>query len=99
LDQAQAPICLLDEKDQGFHGQLQRAYVLALEVLIKKFIQLFLLNWGQGVDLGAEVVNIQYEFDGMVPLLPIGKFFKGLLGGDISEFLEWLGHYVFEACQ
>jgi len=31
---------------------------------------------GQGEDLGDEVVGIQYEVNGMVPLLPIGQFIK-----------------------
>jgi len=57
---------------------------------------LFLFDWGQGIDLGAEVVGIQYEFDGIVPLLLIMQFVEGLLGKNISEFLVWLGHYVFE---
>ena len=73
--------------------------MLAFEVLIEEFIQLFLLDQGQWVDLGAEVVGIQYEFDGMVPLLPIGQFNKGLLGKNISEFLEQLWNYVFKAGQ
>jgi len=72
-------------------------YALALEILVKEFIQLFLLNWGQRVDFGAEVVGIQHKFNGVVPLLLIRKFIKGLLSENISEFLVWLRHYVFKA--
>ena len=56
-------------------GDFKR-HVLAFEVLVEEFVQLFLLNWGQGVDLGAEVVGIWYEFDGMAPLLLIRQFIK-----------------------
>src|SRR5882724_2515655 len=47
------------------------------EVLVEEFIQLFLLDC-QGVDLGAEVVGIWFKLDGMVPLLLIRQFIKGL---------------------
>src|SRR5882724_3512577 len=66
------------------------------EILIEEFVQLFLFDLGQGIDLGAEVVGIWYKFDGMVPLLPIRQFIKGLLGENVLEFLVWLGHYVFK---
>jgi len=65
---------------------------LDFEVLIEEFIQLFLLD----IDFGAEVVGIWYEFNGMVPLLPIGQFIKRLLSENISEFLVRLVHYVFK---
>ena len=71
--------------------------MLALEILIEEFIQLVLLDWDQGIDLGAEVVGIWYEFDGMVPLLLIGKLIERL-SENVLEFLIWFGHYVFEAC-
>ena len=73
--------------------------MLAFEVLIEELIQLFLLDWGQRVDLGAEVVGIQYELDGMVPLLLIRQLVKRLLSKIISELLIWLGHYIFKAGQ
>jgi len=58
---------------------------------------MFLLDQSQRVDFGTEVVGIWYEFDGMVPLLLMGQFVKGLLGENVSEFLVQLGHYVFKA--
>ena len=70
--------------------------MLASEILIEEFIQLFLLNQGHGIFLGAEVVGIQYKFDSMVPLLLIRQFIEGLLGENILEFLVWLGNYVFK---
>ena len=60
---------------------------------------MFLFNWGQGIDLGAEVTGIWYKFDGMVPLLLVWQLVEGLLGENISEFLVQFGHYVFETCQ
>ena len=51
-------------------AQLQWAYALALKILVEEFIQLFLLEWGKRVDLGAEVVGIWNKFNGVVPLLP-----------------------------
>ena len=73
------------------------AYVLALEILIKEFIQLLLFDWCQRVEFGAEVVGIWHKFNGMVPLLLIRQFIKGLLRENVSEFLLQLRHYVFEA--
>jgi len=37
---------------------------------------LFLLDWGQRIDFGTEIVGIWHEFNGMVPLLLIRKFMK-----------------------
>ena len=71
-------------------------YALALEILIEEFIQLFLFDLGQGVDLGAEVVGIWHKFNGVVPFLLIGQFIKGLLSENIMEFLVWLSHYFFK---
>jgi len=70
--------------------------VLALEILVEESIQLFLLNWGQRIDFGTEIVGIQHEFNSMVPLLPIRQFIKGLLSKDVSELLVQLRHYVFK---
>jgi len=72
---------------------------LAFEVLIKELVQLFLLDWGQRVDFGAEVVGIWCKLYSMVPLLLIGQFIKGLLSENISKFLAWLGHYIFKMGQ
>jgi len=72
---------------------------LDFEVLVEELVQLFLLYWSQRVDFCAEVAGIWYQFDGMIPLLPIGQFIKRLLGKNVSEFLVWLGHYIFKAGQ
>jgi len=40
-------------------------YALAFEVLVEELVQLFLLNWGQRVDFGAELWASGMEFDGM----------------------------------
>ena len=53
--------------------------MLGFEIFIKEFIQLFLFDQGQGIYLGAEVVGIQYKFNGMVPLLLIRQFIKDSL--------------------
>ena len=34
-------------------------YMSALEVLMKDFVQLLLLNWSQGVDLGADCLSVR----------------------------------------
>ena len=70
---------------------------MALEILIEEFVQLFLLNWGQRIDFGAEIVGIQHKFNGVVPLLLIRQFIEGLLSKDILELLVWLRDYVFKA--
>ena len=72
---------------------------MAFEVLVEELVQLFLLDQGQRVDFWAEVVGIPYQFDGMIPLLPIRQFVKSFLGKNISEFLVQLGHYIFKVGQ
>jgi len=52
----------------------------AFEVLIKEVIQLLLLNWGQGVDLGTECLRVQDEFYGVIPFILIQEFIIGLFG-------------------
>ena len=70
--------------------------MLAFEVLIQEVIQLLLLDWGQGVDLGTEHLRVQDVFYGMIPFLPIWEFIKGFFGKDIFEFLVGFGYYVLE---
>jgi len=72
---------------------------LALDVLIEEVIQLLLLNWIQGVDLGAEGLGVWDEFYGIVELLPVWELIKGFLGKDNFELLVGLRHYVLEVCQ
>src|SRR5882724_10862314 len=68
----------------------------ALKVLFKELIQLFLLDWLQRVYLCAKHLSIWYEFNGMVPCLPIWEFVEGLFGEDVFELLVRLGHYIFK---
>ena len=73
------PILLFDEEAQGCHWQLRQVYTSSFKVLIQEVIQLLLLNQGQGVDLGTEFLRVQYEFNVVVPFLPIQEFIKDSL--------------------
>jgi len=73
--------------------------MLAIEVLIKEVIQLFLLNQGQGVDLGTEQLRVWDKFYGMVLFLLIWEFIKGFLGEDILVLPVGFGHYVLKVHQ
>ena len=73
--------------------------MLAFEVLIKKVVQLLLLHWGHGVDLGTECLRVWYKFNGMVSFLPIWEVIEGFFGKDILELLVGFGHYVLEVHQ
>ena len=66
-------------------------YVSAIEVFIEEVVQLLLLDWGQGVDLGTEHLRVWYKFYGMVPFHLIWEFIKGFFGKAVSELLEGLG--------
>jgi len=69
---------------------------LAFEVLVEEVDQLFLLDQGQGVDLGTECLIIWDEFYGMVPFLLFWEFIEGLLDEDILELMVGFGYYVLE---
>src|SRR5882724_2954924 len=71
--------------------------MLALKVLFKELVQLFLLDWRQRVHLHAKHLSVWYEFNGMVPFLAIWEFVEGLFGEHVFELLVRFGHYIFEA--
>ena len=67
-------------------------------LILKEVVQLLLLNWSQGVDLGAECLGVRDEFYGMVPLLLVWKLDRGFLGEDVFELLVGLRHYILKEC-
>ena len=70
---------------------------MALQVLLKKCIQLLLLIWGHRVDLCTEGLRTRGKLNSVVPLLSRGKLIKGLLREDIPELLIRFMNKVFEA--
>ena len=69
---------------------------MALQVLLEKCIQLFLLIWGHRVDLCTEGLCTRGKLNSMVPSLSRGKLIKGLLREDIPELLIRFRNKVFE---
>ena len=61
--------------------------MVALQVLLEKCIQLFLLIWGHRVDLCTEGLHTRGKLNSMVPSLLRGELIKGLFREDIPELL------------
>src|SRR5882724_11358403 len=66
-------------------------------LILKEVVQLLLLNWSQGVDLGAECLGVRDKFHGMFPL-PVQELIKGFLGQEVFELLIVLWHYILKKC-
>ena len=71
--------------------------MLDFEVLVKEFIQLLLLDQGEGVDLNAHQ-RVWDKFYGVVLFLPVQELIECFLGEDVLELLVEFGYYVLESC-
>ena len=73
-------------------------YTSTFEVLIQEVVQLLLINWDKGIDLGTEHLRVWENFYGMVSFLLIWEFIEGFFGEDILELLVWFGYHVLKTC-
>ena len=74
-------------------GDFDGGMHLALKIFIQELIQLFLFDWRQGVDLGAEFGGIGYQLNGVIPRFQFGSLLNASLAKMSLEFLIRFGDY------
>jgi hypothetical protein len=68
LDRAKFSIFLLDEEEGGGIRTFGQVNVAFLHVFLHEFLQFFLLELGEGIDLSRDGARgVRFEFDGVVP--------------------------------